>query len=29
MQALGNHKTSPDEINKIRELLDKIEGEKK
>jgi len=29
MQALGNHKASADEISKIRELLDQIEGEQK
>ncbi len=27
MQALGNHKASNEEISRIRELLDKIEGE--
>lgn len=29
MQALGNRKTSKEEIFRIREFLDKIEGEKK
>ena len=28
MQALGHHKTSKEEISKIRELLDQIEGVK-
>lgn len=28
MQALGNHKTSKEEITRIRELLDSLEGEK-
>jgi len=28
MQALGNHKTSVEELKKIRELLDRIEQEK-
>ena len=28
MQALGNHKTSAEELKKIRELLDRIEQEK-
>ncbi|MCP5049123.1 MAG: BlaI/MecI/CopY family transcriptional regulator [bacterium] len=27
MQALGNHKASKEEISRIRELLDEIEGE--
>ena len=26
MQALGNHKTSEEELNQIRNLLDKLEG---
>jgi BlaI family penicillinase repressor len=26
MQALGGHKTTPEEISRIRELLDKMEG---
>jgi len=26
MQALGNHKTSDEELNKIRKFLDKLEG---
>jgi predicted transcriptional regulator len=29
MQALGNHKTSKEEITQIRNLLDNLEGEKK
>ncbi len=29
MQALGNHKTSPEELDEIRNLLDKLEGGKK
>jgi predicted transcriptional regulator len=29
MQALGNHKTSKEEISQIRKLLDNLEGEKK
>jgi predicted transcriptional regulator len=29
MQALGNHKASKEEISQIRELLDKMEGDKK
>ena len=28
-QALGNHKPSKEEINKIREFLDELEGEEK
>ena len=28
MQALGGHKATPEEINRIRELLDKMEGGK-
>jgi BlaI family penicillinase repressor len=28
MQALGNHKTTKEEISRIRELLDNIEGDK-
>jgi predicted transcriptional regulator len=28
MQALGNHKTSKEEISQIRKLLDNLEGEK-
>ncbi len=28
MQALGNHEASKEEISRIRELLDEIEGEK-
>lgn len=27
MQALGNHKTSPEELDKIRALIDEIENE--
>ena len=27
MQALGGHKASPDEISRIRELLDRMEGD--
>ena len=27
LQALGTHRTSPEELRKIREMLDKIEGE--
>ena len=26
MQALGNHQTTPEELNQIRELLNKLEG---
>jgi predicted transcriptional regulator len=29
MQALGNHQTSKEELDQIRQLLDQIEGEKK
>ncbi|MDQ3291945.1 MAG: BlaI/MecI/CopY family transcriptional regulator [Bacteroidota bacterium] len=29
MQALGNHRTSEDELNQIRNLLDKLEGGQK
>ncbi|WP_242926155.1 BlaI/MecI/CopY family transcriptional regulator [Pontibacter vulgaris] len=29
MQALGNHQTSPEELDEIRNLLDKLEGGKK
>lgn len=29
MQALGNHKTSKEEISRIRHFLDNLEGEKK
>jgi predicted transcriptional regulator len=29
MQALGNHKTSKEEISQIRKFLDNLEGEKK
>lgn len=29
MQALGNHKTSKEEISRIRNFLDNLEGEKK
>ena len=29
MQALGHHKTSPEEISQIRTLLDNLEGDKK
>ncbi|MDX5348967.1 MAG: BlaI/MecI/CopY family transcriptional regulator [Hymenobacteraceae bacterium] len=29
MQALGNHKTTADELNEIRNLLNKLEGGKK
>jgi predicted transcriptional regulator len=29
MQALGNHRTSHDELNQIRNLLDKLEGGQK
>ncbi|MFD2246867.1 BlaI/MecI/CopY family transcriptional regulator [Pontibacter ruber] len=29
MQALGNHSTSPEELDEIRNLLDKLEGGKK
>ena len=29
MQALGNHKPSPEELSKIRELLDKLQQPKK
>lgn len=29
MQALGNHKTSQEELNEIRNLLDKMEGGEK
>ena len=29
MQALGNHKTSPEELDQIRDLLDKLQQPKK
>lgn len=29
MQALGNHQTSPEELDQIRNLLDKLEGDRK